>query len=227
LIGTIGGGGIGAIGPVLTGPWDGWLGFNIISSGVPGSFIGLIGGVAVGGVTGAILSPRWVPAIKWKNALRKWYTWALLVIGVLLLSWLAFWNFAVKLNLRFRAVGDDDLAAIKWRTHLQTLWMNSRFVTDQGVAHLQGMTNMRDLSLWGASITDDGLQYLKEMKDLRRLNLGHTKVTAKGLSNLYNLARLKTLVLDGLGLKSNDRGVIDLQRKLPEVKIEGLTDQGG
>ena len=67
-------------------------------------------------------------------------------------------------------------------------------------------------------ITDEGLVHLKALTGLQTLNLSHTKVTDNGLVHLKGLTNLRSLNL--INTKVTDEGVENLQKELPNCKIE-------
>jgi Leucine-rich repeat (LRR) protein len=59
---------------------------------------------------------------------------------------------------------------------------------------------------------------LSKLPGLQRLRLDHTQVTDAGLRHLKGLTRLELLDLDSTQV--SDAGVVELQRALPDLKIE-------
>jgi hypothetical protein len=74
------------------------------------------------------------------------------------------------------------------------------------------------LILRRTQITDAGLKYFKGLPQLRVLNLGDTHVTDMGLVNLSGMPQLPSLSL--WKTKVTNAGVADLQKALPNCKIE-------
>ena len=85
---------------------------------------------------------------------------------------------------------------LKELTKLETLRLSlSTMITDAGLVHLKGLTNLRTLDLKTTlQITDARLVHLKELTKLRELDLEDTQAT--------------------------DAGIAELQKALPNCKIE-------
>ena len=66
-------------------------------------------------------------------------------------------------------------------------------------------------------VTDAGLKELKDFKQLTSLDVSFTRVTATGLKELKDLKQLTSLNLNNT--KVTDDGVADLQKALPDCKI--------
>jgi hypothetical protein len=68
------------------------------------------------------------------------------------------------------------------------------------------------------NVADAELAYVKELTKLKSLQLSGTMITDAGLVNLIGLSQLQLLELQGTGV--TDSGVKELQRALPNCKIE-------
>jgi len=68
------------------------------------------------------------------------------------------------------------------------------------------------------SISDSGLEYLKDLKNLKDLQLRLTSVSDVGLQHLHGLKKLEDLDLQQT--KVTPQGIADLQKALPNCKIE-------
>ena len=139
---------------------------------------------------------------------------------------------------RGTTASDEDLRHLASFPQLQRLSIRSPRISDTGMAQLAGLERLETLRLPGA-ITDKGLQHLGR---LRVLDLIFTAVTDAGLVHLEGLAHLEQLLLLGtnvpdaglehlVGLRNlrhlvlnetrvTDAGVADLQKSLPNCKIE-------
>jgi hypothetical protein len=96
-------------------------------------------------------------------------------------------------------------------------------VTDAGLKELASLNKqLQSLDLEGAHVTDAGLKELAGLtglKQLQSLNLGFCQnVTDAGLEHLAGLKQLQMLYLNSTGV--TDRGVADLKKALPNLKIE-------
>jgi hypothetical protein len=142
-------------------------------------------------------------------------------------------------------VSDMGLARLKGSAGLETLSLGGTGITDLGLEHLKGLIRLERLYLFKTAVTDAGLEHLKGLTGLRCLHLEYTAVTDAGLAHLQGLKQLQTLCLDGTGITDaglehlkgltglrclhlqytgvTDSGVEDLQRTLPELKIERTT----
>jgi len=111
----------------------------------------------------------------------------------------------------------DDL---KVTTVIFQFYAQGGKVTDAELKQLlKGLENLEDLDLYRTNITDAGLEHVKGLKNLRYLNLHwQKKVTDAGLEHLKGLERLRHL--DLRGTKVTDGGVENLQRALPNCKID-------
>ena len=114
---------------------------------------------------------------------------------------------------------DAGLERIQGLTQLHVLHLEDSQVTDAGLRYLQELTNLRSLDLANdAQVTDAGLEHIKELTRLEYLTLYDAQVTDAGLKHLEGLTKLKSL--DLRGTRVTDEGVKDLQRALPNCRIE-------
>jgi hypothetical protein len=94
-------------------------------------------------------------------------------------------------------VDDRLLSQLKGSKQLEVLYLSDNFgITDQSARQLGGCTALADLRLDSTQVSDATLGALKRLKNLKELNVGRAKCTAKG--------------------------VADLQKALPDVKISTL-----
>lgn len=84
--------------------------------------------------------------------------------------------------------------------------------------HLESLPGLQGLLLTNTQVTDKGLAYLESLPRLRFLRLDETQVTDKGLAHLAGLRHLEELYLHKTSV--TPEGVANLQRKLPNCKIE-------
>ena len=122
------------------------------------------------------------------------------------------------LNLGHCHVTDAGLEHLKGLTQLQRLALGLTDVTDAGLVHLKGLTQLRYLGLQGTSVADAGLVDLKGLSQLQTLDLRNTDVTDAGLEYIKSLIQLQ--IVDLRYSKVTDDGVKDLQKALPNCKIE-------
>ena len=115
-------------------------------------------------------------------------------------------------------LSNNSLMQIGNLTHIRLLVLHATDVTDAGLAHLKGLTQLESLGLGSAPVTDDGLVHLQELTQLEILWLDSTRVTDAGLVHLKGLTQLKKLYLRGTQV--TDAGVAELQKALPNCKIE-------
>ncbi|MEX0978005.1 MAG: leucine-rich repeat domain-containing protein [Pirellulales bacterium] len=102
--------------------------------------------------------------------------------------------------------------------NLETLYLVGTDVTDASLAGLEGLTSLKTLHLGRTRITDAGMPVLDHLTNLQTLSLGNTEVTDMGLVQLRDLRHLSTLILRKT--KVTSRGVQELQRMLPDTRIE-------
>jgi hypothetical protein len=98
----------------------------------------------------------------------------------------------LTLELDLKGGGELDLRGL---SKLEELCLGESVATDSAIENIKDMTTLTTLRLEGRQITDAGLRRLKSLKTLRKLHLSLTQVT--------------------------DQGIIDLQRALPDCRIEG------
>lgn len=115
-----------------------------------------------------------------------------------------------RLRLQYTHVTDAGLERLKGGTHLQGLDLTGTVITDAGVAHLQGLTQLRSLNLNFTRITDAGLEHLKGLTQLQWL----------GLYKTHRPDQYKTQHDDQYETHVTDQGVEDLQRALPNLKVQ-------
>ena len=97
-----------------------------------------------------------------------------------------------NLGVEIKRNEQGEVVTVNFDTPL-VAFVNREATTDTVLVHLKGLTNLQDLNL-PSQITDAGLVHLKGMTGLQTLYLRGTKVT--------------------------DAGVADLQKALPNCKIE-------
>ena len=103
---------------------------------------------------------------------------------------------------------------------------------DAGLAPLIRCRQLRTLNLRETDVTDDGVWFLTRCKNLQALSLAWTKVTDDGLESLAACKRLTELNvwktrdddLKWVGarwkkIRITDRGVKDLRKALPKLKV--------
>ena len=89
-----------------------------------------------------------------------------------------------ELSLWTSAIRDEDLAALKPLTQLESLDLTSTKVSDAGLEHLKTLTKLKMLDLTSTQVSDAGLKHLKTLTQLRGLSLTNTKVTNAGVDAL-------------------------------------------
>jgi hypothetical protein len=104
------------------------------------------------------------------------------------------WDDVQGVYLMKTTANDADLSSIAALTSVRFVYLDETQVTDAGLAHLQAMKGLETLSLSGTRLTDSGLEILKGLTNLENLYLHDTEVT--------------------------NAGVAELQRTLPDLKIE-------
>ena len=97
---------------------------------------------------------------------------------------------------------DADLFHLKELTKLEVLWLSN------GVAPAE------------PRISDAGLENLKGMANLKGLGLSCAQITDAGLVHLKGLTKLQALRIGGFGSEITNAGFADLQKALPDCKIE-------
>jgi hypothetical protein len=88
------------------------------------------------------------------------------------------------LELDETLVGDHGLEDLRGLKQLGTLWLFKSQVTDVGMEVIKGLSDLHKLSLCGARVTDAGVQQLSELKNLQQLDIKLTPVTDQGVANL-------------------------------------------
>jgi Leucine Rich repeat len=146
------------------------------------------------------------------------------------------------LLLKNTAVTDDGLAYLSDWTQLQVLHLSCTKVTRASLPVITKFTDLILLDLGGLPLNDDDVAAIKPLKKLNILYLCSTKITDKALDHLLALPVLQTLYIEGTGLtdmglatmqkikglklvrlqatKITAKGVADLQRALPDCKVE-------
>ena len=115
-------------------------------------------------------------------------------------------------------VTDARLVHLKGLTKLRRLDLMATQISDTGLVHLKGLTNLETLDLRDNEITGTGLVYLKELKNLEHLLLAENQISDAGLEHLKALTKLQWLDIKRTAI--TDAGVADLQKALPNCKIE-------
>lgn len=91
-------------------------------------------------------------------------------------------------------------------------------VTDQDLKQLENFKHLQRLIISRTDFTDSHLEYLEGLKQVRWLYLYCPKVTNAGLKHLEGLRNLRILSLRSS--KVTDAGVAELQKSLPNCRIE-------
>jgi internalin A len=125
----------------------------------------------------------------------------------------------VAVNLAGVPVGDGDLKSVAALTRLKTLDLSVCLaVTDAGLKHLTGLKRLEVLNLGYSGVTDAGVKRLAALTELRTLNLAGDSVTDEGLNALAGMTKLRSLILTRTQV--TDKGVAELQKALPDCKID-------
>lgn len=112
----------------------------------------------------------------------------------------------------------SGLVHLKGLHKLRSLGLNSLHkLNNASLVSIKDMRGLEDLGLGYTSVTDDGLRYLTGLKNLKQLNLEGDKITDAGLATIGTLTQLKTVNLRAT--KLSDIAVMDLQKKIPGLKI--------
>lgn len=122
------------------------------------------------------------------------------------------------LVLRGTQVDDAGLAHLKNCKSLMLLRLSWTQVSDAGLAHIKDCKNLTHLYLDKTQVSDVGLAHFKDFKNLKELTLSETQVSDTGLRHLAGLKNLDSL--DVLRTKATTAGVAELQKALPECKID-------
>jgi len=147
-----------------------------------------------------------------------------------------------QLYMNNTRITDSGLKHLKGMKQLQTLGLGATSITnaglkeltgfknierldftnckfsDSGFVHLKDLKSLEVLMLNSTSISDSGLEYLKDLKNLKDLQLRLTSVSDVGLQHLHGLKKLEDLDLQQT--KVTPQGIADLQKALPNCKIE-------
>ena len=94
---------------------------------------------------------------------------------------------------------------------------NASKIGDDDLLPLLKLSRVESVSLAHTSITDEGLSHLGGLTNLKSLTLSYTAITDAGLVHIKGLAQLRDLTLPK---RITDAGITDLQKSLPNCKIE-------
>lgn len=129
------------------------------------------------------------------------------------------------LDLSGTKVTDAGLVHLKRLTKLRVLLLNRTYTSATGLKHLQGLTLLEELDFSSSGFDLAGLEYLQSMTSLKKLNLDcrdprhdAALISDADLERLKGLTRLKSLNLRGTEV--TDAGVAELQKALPNCRIE-------
>lgn len=120
-------------------------------------------------------------------------------------------------------IDDDALAYLNGLRSLRLLVLNNNDITGKALTHIAGLRELRILELRRGKIEDNSLRHLKGLKHLQELNLSLTPITGSGLGvteympNLRKLDLHACLLLEGLPLNSDDKGL----RRLEQLNLQG------
>ena len=103
-------------------------------------------------------------------------------------------NQVYGMNLNGKNVAEAEMERLEGLTRLHHLYLTNSEISDGHLIRLEGLTELQTLDLWGTKITDAGLIHLKRLSQLDTLWLSQQNIT--------------------------DAGVADLQKALPNCKIE-------
>ena len=125
----------------------------------------------------------------------------------------------VSVDLSLTKATDAGLKELAGLKGLQRLVLDNTKVTDVGLKELAALKGLQTLDLNGCKgVTDAGLKELADLPGLEDLSLTFCEgVTDAGLKELAGLKGLRKLYL--FGTKVTDAGVADLQKALPDCKI--------
>jgi len=123
-----------------------------------------------------------------------------------------------KLSFTNTQIDGVGLGHLKDLKNLKILGLESTSISDVDLQHLHGLKILIVLGLSNCKIADSGLAYLKDLKNLKVLSLDSTPITDVGLKHLSGLKMLQTLELQKT--KVTPQGIADLQKALPNCKIE-------
>lgn len=124
----------------------------------------------------------------------------------------------VDYHLAGSGITDDDLAPLAALGNVVRLNLANTGITDAGLKHVAGLTTLTSLHLENTKIGDAALAHLKGLTELSYLNVYNTQVTDGGIAHLKPLKKLEKLFV--WQTKVTDAGVKDLQKALPNVKID-------
>jgi hypothetical protein len=124
----------------------------------------------------------------------------------------------VDYHLAGSTVTDEHLAPLAELANVVRLNLGNTGITDAGLKHVAGLTSLTSLHLENTRIGDAALAHLKGLAELTYLNIYNTPVTDGGLAHLKPLKKLEKLFV--WQTKVTEAGVKDLQKALPNVKID-------
>ena len=124
----------------------------------------------------------------------------------------------VDYHLAGSSISDEHLAPLKDLPNVVHLNLGNTGITDAGLKNIEGLATLTSLHLENTKITDGALAHLKGLAGLTYLNLYNTPVSDAGLAHLKGLAKLEKLFV--WQTKVTETGVKDLQKSLPNVKVD-------
>jgi Leucine-rich repeat (LRR) protein len=148
-----------------------------------------------------------------------------------------------------RELTDRGLAGVAALHNLRSLDLSGTKITDRGLEALLKMTNLRELALTETQIGNAGLATLAKVPQLRILELTDTRITSDGLpalakapkleilsvswqkvrkedvQNMVSLARLKSILFNGVALPDEVMGQLRLLAQLPPRESAGEKTQ--
>jgi hypothetical protein len=113
---------------------------------------------------------------------------------------------------------DEDFRTLPMLDQLKGLNLRDTQFTDAGLIHFTRLSKLKELDLGGTQVTDVGMVHLAGLSELKWLSLNETRVTNAGLVHLKGLTKLQVLTL--FDTQATDTGVQELQRALPNLKID-------
>ena len=123
-----------------------------------------------------------------------------------------------ELTLANAGLNDASLANLPKLPTLKRLVLDGNDIRGTGLPHLTGQPELIDLSLSHPNLTNLTAENLAELKPLKRLSLAGSGLTNAGIKHLANLTNLESL--DLRRTKASAAGVAELQKALPQCKIE-------
>lgn len=121
-----------------------------------------------------------------------------------------------ELDLKGTNISDEGLKNINYLSELIELKLDGTNITSKGVKNLLNLGNLDLLSMNDTEITDRAIRYLSKLS-IMNLSLRNTNITNDSIEYFCRIRDLEEL--DIRGTLIDERGVIELRRRMPDLII--------